>query len=165
MSLSQERPVDKKLSRRRKKRRTEASSDESSSSSSSSSSEDEQPQENEDGEDIESKQLNDGKPNYDNVTDELNAAIHARLTQIPFDRQIDEEDKPKEDIIDKHSKDRGEMDKKFMQIMTEQFGDQLNELRKDPKFSNKSLMVLAQSIQSTSNIYDDDEINQLLEKD
>ncbi|CAH6720504.1 ribosome assembly protein 3 [[Candida] jaroonii] len=163
MSLSQERPTDKKISRRRKKRRTEASSDESSSSSSSS--EDEQPEENEDTETNGNKSNEDGKPNFDNVTDELNAAIHARLTQIPFDRQIDEDDKIKEDIIDKHSKDRGEMDKKFMQIMTEQFGDQLNELRKDPNFSNKSLMVLAQSIQSSSNIYDDDEINQLIEKD
>lgn len=150
----------KQKSRRNKKRRTEDFSSDSSSSSSSSSSEDEQ-------QDIEPKQDNVIPPDPAGAMDEIKASVSARLKQIPFTEEIktSKTDTTKqEELVTQHSKDRDELDKTFLQLMTQQFGDDLDEFRKKPDFSNDSLMVLAQTLQSGSNLFDADEINELVNK-
>lgn len=146
----------KQKSRRNKKRRTEDFSSDSSSSSSSSS-EDEQ-------QEVEIEETNLLPPDPVGALDEIKASVSARLKQIPFteDSSIKTETIKQQELVSQHSKDRDELDKTFLQLMTQQFGNDLDELRKKPDFSNESLTVLAQTLQSGSNLFDADEINELV---
>ncbi|EGV59964.1 ribosome assembly protein 3 [Yamadazyma tenuis] len=155
-------------SRRRKKRRTE---DISSSSSSSSSEDEEEIQPNSDSPNEVKTPQSDLKPRADPdiaALDELQTAIQARLKQVPFTDQnakasrTDPTIQAQEDLVTKHSKERDELDKKFLQLMAQRFGDDLDEARKKPDFNADSLVIMAQTLQSGSNIFDSDEIHELM---
>lgn len=175
---------EKKTSRRRKKRRTDVSSDSESSSSSDEAVNDDNNTQKQSETDMDNSNSGTGggtnnlisqltterirKLTNKQEAEELNAAIQARLRQVPFKTQEpaatdDKEERSKAKLVRKHTQDREELDRKFLQLMTEQFGDQLDKLRNDPTFSSKSLMVIAQMLESGNNLFDEDEIKALLD--
>ena len=52
----------------------------------------------------------------------------------------------------------------FLKIMTTEFGDDLDELRKKPDFTEKSLVILAKTLQLGVNMFDIDVLNGLIQE-
>lgn len=148
--------------RRKKKRRTEDFSSDSSSSS-----EDEAPPApaeqaaediaqdiNIDGVDVHS---DDEAPDHD----EVSAEAKQRLDRIKFTLIPEEvkDTKAQDDII---KKDRAQLEQEFLGVMAMNFSEDLDELRKKPDFTDKSLVILAKTLQAGSNIFDEDALSALI---
>lgn len=62
------------------------------------------------------------------------------------------------------ARDRKELESEFLAYMTTTFADDLDELRKKPDFTEKSLVILAKTLQSGSNMFDTGTLLALLDK-
>lgn len=161
-----------KQSRRRKKRRTQDSSSESSSDSSDHSESE-----------VESKQLHPAsetvtakKPDFDiddidiesdqekeDVNDE-NIISETTLKQMDAVKFTTTENLPLEEARDQIKRDRLELENEFLAQMATTFANELDELRQKPDFSDKSIVLLAKTLQSGSNMFDEETLEALLTK-
>lgn len=164
--------------RRRKKRRTEDfSSDESSSSSSSSDSDNDK----EEDEIKASDNIEIGKtPNIDDIdidsddekiisnkneTELLSQETQKQINEIKFTSNTlnsNNTTKTAEEIKQTVDKNRNDLEAQFLGLMASNFSDDLDELRKKPDFTDKSLVMLAKVLQSGSNIFDEDSLDALI---
>lgn len=164
-----ERGKNAKGSRRRKKRRTEDfSSDESSSSSSSSSSD----EENED--DAEEPVSKPAVVSIDDIdidsdaeealekNEALPADIQKKIDTIKFAPGIEPNAKNASQIKEAVRKDKAQLENEYLGLMAANFGDDLDQLRKRPDFTDKSLVLLAKVLQSGSNMFDADTLDAVL---
>lgn len=157
-------------SRRRKKRRTEDfSSSSSSSSSSESESENDQPEtveEPADAMEVDENKTPESTGRPYNEIEKIKASVQARLNQVQFTedtvsaKQLREELRANETSTNP-TNDNPELDQAYLQLMTSQFGDDLDELRKKPDFGQNSLMVLVEALKSSKNIFDPEELQEL----
>ncbi|AOW26145.1 ribosome assembly protein 3 [Candida albicans L26] len=177
----------KRSNRRRKKRRTEdfsSSSESSSSSSSESDHEDlDEPEKeiskqdiNIDDIDIESDNENSALTNDKGnklIPQNLSITEKQQLSTVPFtttsisnitnDNQI--KNTPNINEISKNlDQKKTQLNNEFLKIMTTEFGDDLDELRKKPDFTEKSLVILAKTLQSGVNMFDIDVLNGLIQE-
>lgn len=60
-------------------------------------------------------------------------------------------------------KDRQQLENEFLAHMATGFSNDLDELRKKPDFNEKSIVMLAKTLQSGNNMFDDETLNALLE--
>lgn len=67
-------------------------------------------------------------------------------------------------VSDTLSRDRSELHKEYLTLMASTFSNDLDELRKKPDFSSKSLPILAKALQSGANMFDEDTLNAILSK-
>lgn len=177
----------KASSRRRKKRRTEdfSSSSESSSSSSSSSSESEDEPEDKEILTAEQITMDDIEIDANNETIKLNKRAPDNLTMqqkqqlssIPFSTtSISEITNPNitnalenipnlTEITNSIEQSKQEINTRFLKLMTKEFGNDLDELRKKPDFKEASLTVLAKTLQSGANMFDIDVLEGLLDEE
>lgn len=163
--------------RRRKKRRTEDfSSDESSSSSSSSDSDNDKEEEIKGSDNIE----NGKTPNIDDIdidsddekitnnkneTELLSQETQKQINEIKFTSNTlnsNNTTKTAEEIKQTVDKNRNDLESQFLGLMASNFSDDLDELRKKPDFTDKSLVMLAKVLQSGSNIFDEDSLDALI---
>lgn len=170
----------KKNNRRRKKRRTEDFSSDSDSSSSDSEqeqltqnhieeAEDELPKENINIEEIDIESDTEQGLNGKLVPEKLSLEQtkdlqHIKLTSTPLSNLTTN---PKtianaEQIQQALTKDRKELNNEYLKLMAGEFGNDLDELRKKPDFTDKSLVTLAKALQSGSNMFDVDTLNSIL---
>lgn len=177
----------KASSRRRKKRRTEdfSSSSESPSSSSSSSSESEDEPEDKEIPTAEQITMDDIEIDTNNETtklikrapDNLTMQQKQQLSSIPFSTtSISEITNPNTtnalknipnltEITNSIEQSKQEINTRFLKLMTKEFGNDLDELRKKPDFKEASLTVLAKTLQSGANMFDIDVLEGLLDEE
>lgn len=62
------------------------------------------------------------------------------------------------------SKDKDQLNNEYLMLMASSFSNDLDELRKKPDFTDKSLVMLAKTLQSGSNMFDEDTLNAILEQ-
>lgn len=157
--------------RRRKKRRTEDFSSDSDSSSSSSSSDEQEEETAEvkvntkvmiDDIDIESDNEDKDKELRNNYSQLIPNETREQINKIKFTKRSDE-DKDSEHEKTSIKKAREQLDQEFLGLMASKFSEDLDELRKKPDFTDKSLIMLAKTLQSSSNIFDRDSLEALLE--
>lgn len=177
----------KRSNRRRKKRRTEdfSSSSESSSSSSSDSENeiDEQPSEiandqavvtqgniNIDDMEIDSDNENNNKDKIpDNLTIDQKRLLNDKtFTTTPISNLTHEQQQLKNisnlsEITSNLNQTKQSLNNDFLKVMTNEFNDDLDELRKKPDF--KSLVLLAKTLQLGLNMFDVDVLTDLLEEE
>lgn len=60
-------------------------------------------------------------------------------------------------------KDRSELDNEFLKLMMSSFTEDLDELRKKPDFTDRSLILLAKALQSGKNMFDENSLRSILE--
>lgn len=178
----------KRSNRRRKKRRTEdfSSSSESSSSESSESShedlddpEKEIPKQDINIDDIdidsetETNTLTTDNSSNKLIPQDLSITEKQQLNTIPFTKtsisNITNDNQlktiPNINEINKNLDQRkNQLNNEFLKIMTNEFGDDLDELRKKPDFSEKSLVILAKTLQLGVNMFDIDVLNGLIQE-
>ncbi|KAI5961569.1 RSA3 [Candida theae] len=175
--------------RRRKKRRTEdfSSSSESSSSSSSSSSESDNDNavEEEDVipnteeitmDDIEIETNGQTTKSAKKAPDNLSIEQKQQLNTIPFSTtSISEVTNPNTanalksipnltEVSNSIEQSKQEINTRFLKLMTTEFGNDIDELRKKPDFKEASLSVLAKTLQSGANMFDVDVLEGLLDE-
>lgn len=175
--------------RRRKKRRTEDFSSDSESSSSSSSSSDESM----DGAAEEPKPLKETKSiniddidiDSDNETDVNSQDKQNQLRPEPLSNETHEKlsniklttskltragGSSKNSNIDINQvkktlvKDQDQLNNEYLMLMASSFSNDLDELRKKPDFTDKSLVLLAKTLQSGSNMFDEETLHAILEQ-
>lgn len=157
----------KKNSRRRKKRRTEDFSSLSLSSSESESEREVAPTADDVKEDI--VEVDDADMVSDSedpraLSDETRVQLSAiKLTSMALSagsgRNVDTAK-----VSETLARDRSELNKEFLTLMASTFSNDLDELRKKPDFSLKSLPILAKALQSGANMFDEDTLNAILSK-
>ncbi|KAG5421692.1 RSA3 [Candida metapsilosis] len=176
---------EKKLSnRRRKKRRTEdfSSSSESSSSSSSSESESEDEADNKEVptteqitmDDIDIDAIDETAKLTKRAPENLTIQQKQQLNTIPFSTTpVSEITNPNTanalksipnltEVTNSIDQSKQEINARFLKLMTTEFGNDIDELRKKPDFKEASLTVLAKTLQSGSNMFDIDLLEGLL---
>lgn len=62
------------------------------------------------------------------------------------------------------AKDKDQLNNEYLMLMASSFSNDLDELRKKPDFTDKSLVLLAKTLQSGSNMFDEDTLNAILEQ-
>ncbi|KAI5969516.1 RSA3 [Candida margitis] len=178
---------DKKLSnRRRKKRRTEDFSSSSESSSSSSSSE----SDSEDGGEQDNKVPPAQQVTMDDIEIDTNDETSSKLSKkapdnltieqkqqlnsISFSTTlVSEATNPNTtnamksipnltEVSNSIESSKQEINTRFLKLMTKEFGNDIDELRKKPDFKEASLSVLAKTLQSGANMFDIDVLQGLL---
>ncbi|CAD1809859.1 Ribosome-assembly protein 3 family protein [Candida parapsilosis] len=177
----------KTSNRRRKKRRTEdfSSSSESSSSSSSSSSESDSEDEanNKDVpptaeqitmDDIELDTVEEPSKSAKKAPDDLTVQQKQQLSSIPFlITPVSEITNPNTtnalksipnftEVTNSIGQSKQEINTRFLKLMTKEFENDIDELRKKPDFKEASLTVLAKTLQSGANMFDVDVLEGLL---
>lgn len=163
---------EKKGRRRRKKRRTEDFSD-TSSSSSSLSDEDEHVEDEKGSEQgpevgIENIEAPIEDPGLSTKPEPLSISQKRQLKDIKLtttaltdgtnNRNIDME-AARETI----RTDRENLDNAYLKFMASSYSEDLDELRKKPDFTDKSLVLLAKTLQSGGNLFDENELKAVLE--
>lgn len=159
-----------KQSRRRKKRRTQDSSSESSSDSSDHSDSETKPLP------LASETAIENKPNYDiddidiesdqekDVVEKNKLMPEATLKQMETIKFTTTDNIPLAEAKDQIKRDRLELESKFLAEMATTFANELDELRQKPDFSEKSIVLLAKTLQSGSNMFDEETLEALLTK-
>lgn len=173
--------------RRRKKRRTEDFSSDSDSSSSSSSDESMDEVTDEVKPIGETKKINidDIDIDSDNEDEATSSHVQQHLRPEPLNNETQEKlsnikltttkltsagGYSKNSNIDmnqvksKLAKDKDQLNNEYLMLMASSFSNDLDELRKKPDFTDKSLVLLAKTLQSGSNMFDADTLNAILEK-
>ena len=155
-----------KRNRRRKKRRTEDFSSDSDSDSDSSSSsapsdkeeETEKPTANINIDDIDIE--SDTEHATERANDEpLSAETQQQLKKIKFTSTANQSIAEAKETV---RKDRQQLENEFLAHMATGFANDLDELRKKPDFNEKSIVILAKTLQSGSNMFDEETLNALL---
>ena len=59
--------------------------------------------------------------------------------------------------------DRETLENEYLKFMASSFSEDLDELRKKPDFTDKSLVLLAKTLQSGGSLFDENELKALLE--
>lgn len=172
--------VDKtqKSRRRRKKRRTEDFSSDSSSSSSSSEDENENVHEKEnktipevadrdesdpiDVMDIDISPIEENSKNG-MVPEDLGPSTKLKLAKVTLSNSESKIKNPQQTEQRLHQ-DQADLNHKFLKLFADEFSNDLEELRKKPDFTDKSLVILAKALQSGSNIFDPETLRALIEK-
>lgn len=169
--------------RRRKKRRTEDFSSDSESSSSSSSSDEEQEKVTEtitpnkqtniqnknvniDGINIDSDDEDEIKLiNGDEINQQTNQLLsietQKKIGNIKF-TSISDTNKSLDEVKETVKKERSQLEQEYLGLMAGSFSEDLDELRKKPDFTDKSLILLAKVLQSGSQIFDNDALDALV---
>lgn len=164
---------DKKArNRRRKKRRTEdISSDlDSDSSSSSSTSQGDDAPDQQDSEDREDTNININDIDVHSDNEEVGGSIRNE----PLSREVLEkvksikftsiENQSQAEAQETLKKDRQQLDNEYLSLMASSFANDIDELRKKPDFTDKSIVMLAKTLQSGSNMFDEDSLDAILKK-
>lgn len=60
------------------------------------------------------------------------------------------------------SKDKAQLESEYLAFMASTFANDLDELRKKPDFTDKSIVMLAKTLQSGANMFDDETLEALL---
>lgn len=175
--------------RRRKKRRTEDFSSDSESSSSSSSSSDEAmndaAEEPKPIKETKSINIDDIDIDSDKETDVSSQDKQNQLRPEPLSNETHEKlsniklttskltsvgGSSKNSNIDINqvkktlAKDKDQLNNEYLMLMASSFSNDLDELRKKPDFTDKSLVLLAKTLQSGSNMFDEETLNAILEQ-
>lgn len=66
------------------------------------------------------------------------------------------------EVTDVLQKDKNQLNSQYLALMASEFGEDLDELRKKPDFNDKSLVILAKTLQSGANMFDPDTLKGLL---
>ncbi|WPK23084.1 hypothetical protein PUMCH_000309 [Australozyma saopauloensis] len=160
-------------SRRRKKRRTQDSSSESSSDSSDHSeneqesvkdsvSEQEAPAQEKSKIDIIDIEMD--SENESGELSSLGALPEATLKKMASVKFTSTENQNIEEAKSSVRRDRKELDAAFLGQMAGTFASELDELRQKPDFTDKSIVILAKTLQSGSNMFDEDTLEALLKE-
>ncbi|CUM67704.1 uncharacterized protein PRCAT00005407001 [Priceomyces carsonii] len=165
--------------RRRKRRRTEDFSSDSDSSSQSSSSESDSHNESHNEthqqveiskDDIQDIDL-DAKPeNKSLVPEPLSEDTLAMVSSIKFtntalsNRRSIKEAIDENTVSDGINNDREELNNQYLKLMASSFENDLDELRKRPDFTDKSLILLAKALQSGGNMFDPTTLDSIINK-
>lgn len=158
---------DKKIkNRRRKKRRTE---DFSSDSESDSSSDNESPSEPQNAEVPQPKadiDINDVDMESDEETpkaanEPLSKEILEKVRSIKFTSLENQSLAEAQETL---KKDKQQVENEYLALMASSFANDIDELRKKPDFTDKSVVMLAKTLQSGSNMFDEDSLDALLKK-
>lgn len=174
--------------RRKKKRRTEdfSSDSESSSSSSSSSSDEEMDNANDQSQIKESKKINiddvdiesedeasaqDQKLQDHLRPESLSNETHEKLSKVTLTTSkltnlagnIKNNNIDIGQVKDTLSKNKDELNNEYLMLMASSFSNDLDELRKKPDFTDKSLVLLAKTLQSGANMFDEDTLSAILD--
>lgn len=160
--------VDKtqKNRRRRKKRRTEDFSSDSSSSSSSEDEtepkpviEEEKVQEQIDVMDIDITPIDD--TTNSSVPENLSASTKLKLSKVNLST-LSKLTNPQQ-VQQQINQDQSDLNQQYLKLFANEFNDDIEELRKKPDFTDKSLVILAKALQSGSNVFDPDTLKALIE--
>lgn len=163
---------EKKGRRRRKKRRTEDFSD--SSSSSSLSDEDirmDEPNQNDEIE-VETAIETIEEPTYDAkksaapeplTLEQQRHLQRIKLTTTAPTQGINSRNIDMEAAKSSINSDRETLENEYLKFMASSFSEDLDELRKKPDFTDKSLVLLAKTLQSGGSLFDESELKALLE--
>ena len=171
--VTNEQIKEKKGRRRRKKRRTEDFSDSSSSSSSLSDEdthmdESKQNDENETEAAIETIE----EPTYDAkkstapeplTLEQQRLLLWIILTTTGPTQGINNRNIDMEAAKSTINSDRETLENEYLKFMASSFSEDLDELRKKPDFTDKSLVLLAKTLQSGGSLFDENELKALLE--
>ncbi|KAF3989838.1 hypothetical protein FT663_03376 [Candidozyma haemuli var. vulneris] len=166
---------DKKVkNRRRKKRRTEDFSSDSDSDSSSSSSNDEAPTEAQEeptqpaSQPAKSIDINDVDVDSENEEAEtqaqnepLSKEVSDKVKSIKFTSLENQSSAEAQQTL---NKDKQQLENEYLGLMATSFANDIDELRKKPDFTDKSVVMLAKALQSGSNMFDEDSLDALLKK-
>lgn len=87
----------------------------------------------------------------DGTVDMSSASVHPK-TLIP--KELDLE----------NSKNNAEFEDYYTQLMTKEFGDDLNKLRQSKDFTDSSLFLLVRALKQGANIFDETQRKQILQK-
>lgn len=170
--VTNEQIKEKKGRRRRKKRRTEDFSD--SSSSSSLSDEDtpmDEPTKNEENEPEAAIETIE-EPTYDAkkstapeplTLEQQRQLQRIKLTTTAATQGINNRNIDMEAAKASINSDRETLENEFLKFMASSFSEDLDELRKKPDFTDKSLVLLAKTLQSGGSLFDENELKALLE--
>lgn len=90
----------------------------------------------------------------------LSAETQQQLNSIKFTNTTNQ---PIAEAKDTVRKDRQQLENEFLAHMATGFANDLDELRKKPDFNEKSIVMLAKTLQSGHNMFDDETLNALLE--
>lgn len=164
-------PAKQNKNRRRKKRRTEDFSSDSDSDSSSASEQETQPIEPEEPKAEEAQ----NRINIDDIdvvsdTEEALADQGEETFSRETQQQLDKikftttENKSLAEAKEIVKKDRQQLEGEFLAYMAGSFSNDLDELRKKPDFTEKSIVILAKTLQSGSNMFDEETLDALLNK-
>lgn len=163
-------PATQNRNRRRKKRRTEDFSSDSDSLSDSDNEQVQKPEQEQEQEqeqpqpqaqvniddiDIES----DSEKPVQNSNDPLLEETKQQLQKVKF---TNTENLPLSEAKQAVSKDRAQLENEYLAFMAGEFAEDLDELRKKPDFTEKSIVMLAKTLQSGANMFDDETLEALL---
>lgn len=159
---------DKKVkNRRRKKRRTE---DFSSDSDSDSSLDNETPTETQKPEpEAPSKNdidINDVDMESDNDEPQASKELFSKevLDKVKSIKFTSLENQSLAEAQETLKKDKQQVENEYLALMASSFANDIDELRKKPDFTDKSVVMLAKTLQSGSNMFDEDSLDALLKK-
>lgn len=156
--------------RRRKKRRTEDfSSDSDSDSSNSSGNEASEKQEKISIENPEQKQISiddmdivsDTETKPEEEDSQISREIQEKVDSIKFTSTQNQSLAEAKETV---KKDRQELENKYLAYMATNFSDDLDQLRKKPDFTSNSIVLLAKTLQSGSNMFDSETLDALLKE-
>lgn len=158
---------DKKIkNRRRKKRRTEDFSSDSDSSSSSDNESPIEPQNTEVSQPKADIDINDVDMESDEETaktenEPLSKEVLEKVRNIKFTSL---ENPSLAEAQETLKKDKQQVENEYLALMASSFANDIDELRKKPDFTDKSVVMLAKTLQSGSNMFDEDSLDALLKK-
>lgn len=158
---------DKKIkNRRRKKRRTEDFSSDSESSSSSDNESPIEPQNTEVSQPKADIDINDVDMESDEETaktenEPLSKEVLEKVRNIKFTSL---ENPSLAEAQETLKKDKQQVENEYLALMASSFANDIDELRKKPDFTDKSVVMLAKTLQSGSNMFDEDSLDALLKK-
>lgn len=165
--------------RRRKKRRTEDfSSDSSSSSSSEESAAEEETTQIEvvkqDDINIDNIDINSDDESKKLAPEPLNNSVHKKLANVKlttttlstssgFGKNLHSLANSSQ-IKESLEKDSAKLNNDYLMMMATEFSNDIDELRKKPDFTDKSIVLLAKSLQSGSNMFDKETLSAVMNK-
>lgn len=158
--------------RRRKKKRTEDfSSDSSDSSDSDSDSKEEDKNEKpQNGEEVKEAQQDiniddidmesdSEKTESEPVSEPLPNDVQNAIRAIKFSSTANQNAQESKETL---KKDKQQLENEYLAYMASTFGNDIDELRKKPDFTEKSIVILAKTLQSGSNMFDPETLDALL---
>ncbi|PVH17300.1 uncharacterized protein CXQ87_000184 [Candidozyma duobushaemuli] len=158
---------DKKIkNRRRKKRRTEDFSSDSDSDSSSDNESPSEPQKTEVPQPKADIDINDVDMESDEETpktanEPLSKEVSEKVRSIKFTSLENQSSAEAQETL---KKDKQQVENEYLALMASSFANDIDELRKKPDFTDKSVVMLAKTLQSGSNMFDEDSLDALLKK-
>lgn len=88
--------------------------------------------------------------------DELPAEVKERILQIKFTNTAGQLLAEARETVEK---DRKELEQQYLEYMATTYANELDALRKKPDFNDKLIALLAKTLQSGSNLFDDETLS------